>query len=241
MANVIRCAALIVSVTTIMCVNSEVIKAQVILDPYAVPNWKSEAKKNMRRIDRYGHETRVEDVDLRLAPRCVRINNYWCLKQPDDDFWFGSIGVDDGGHARFKTSVAGARAAVRNLRTWYSERNLRTLRAISYQQATLGDCIGSDGVGVKAYGKCLFGKNKPEQYAKDLETWMNISRKKRLILFDSKGRLTPTGILLLRQMSRLENGIKKQTDKFIAKEELIRAGAVWEKRDFDKKLEGKLY
>ena len=48
--------------------------------------------------------------------RCVRLNNYWCIKGRT---WAGELGQDNMGHAAFVTPLAGATAAAQLLRRYY--------------------------------------------------------------------------------------------------------------------------
>jgi hypothetical protein len=60
-------------------------------------------------------------------PRCIRLNNYWCLKKAA---WPGEIGADAEGHAAFASAGEGAGAAVILLRRYYLDYGRKSARAI---------------------------------------------------------------------------------------------------------------
>ena len=48
-------------------------------------------------------------------PRCIRLNNYWCIKKAG---WTGEVASDSEGHVAFSSSLEGAMVAVRLLRRY---------------------------------------------------------------------------------------------------------------------------
>jgi hypothetical protein len=62
-------------------------------------------------------------VDPRPVARCVKLNNYWCIKRAG---WRGEIGFDEEGHVGFATAAQGADAAVTLLRRYYLELGRRS-------------------------------------------------------------------------------------------------------------------
>ena len=109
------------------------------------------------------------DADMDAVSRCIKLNNYWCIKQiklsasDKVDFWEGSrlsrLGkpvIDGQGHAAFRHPVYSARAAFRQFRTYYYRDNLRTLHQMMCRYADKDDCNG--GV-TNADGSCTFGYN----------------------------------------------------------------------------------
>jgi hypothetical protein len=58
------------------------------------------------------------DADRPVVTRCVRLNNYWCIKSAR---WEGEIGTDDEGHVGFASAERGADAAATLLRRYYLE------------------------------------------------------------------------------------------------------------------------
>lgn len=60
-------------------------------------------------------------------PRCIRLNNYWCMKKAG---WAGEIGADPEGHAAFASAAQGAAAAIVLLRRYYLDYGRKSARAI---------------------------------------------------------------------------------------------------------------
>jgi hypothetical protein len=82
----------------------------------AVSNWRVEAAT--------GLDVPV-DTRVRLAmgaranvPRCVRLNNYWCIKKAG---WNGEIAADGEGHVAFASAREGAVVAAKLLRRYYMD------------------------------------------------------------------------------------------------------------------------
>ena len=65
--------------------------------------------------------------DIRGVTRCVRLNNYWCIKRAG---WAGEIAADSEGHVAFASAREGAAVAALLLRRYYLDFNLKTARAI---------------------------------------------------------------------------------------------------------------
>lgn len=65
--------------------------------------------------------------DFKGLSRCVRLNNYWCVKKAG---WTGEIAADAEGHVAFASAAEGAAGAAQLLRRYYIDFNLRTARAI---------------------------------------------------------------------------------------------------------------
>lgn len=59
--------------------------------------------------------------------RCIRLNNYWCIKRAG---WPGEIGADGEGHTAFADAGAGADAAILLLRRYYLEFGRRSAAEI---------------------------------------------------------------------------------------------------------------
>jgi hypothetical protein len=62
-----------------------------------------------------------------FVARCVKLNNYWCIKQAR---WRGELGGDGEGHTGFATAADGADAAANLLRRYYRDYGRRTALAI---------------------------------------------------------------------------------------------------------------
>jgi hypothetical protein len=60
-------------------------------------------------------------------PRCIRLNNYWCIKSAG---WAGEIGTDSEGHVAFASAEEGAVAAILLLRRYYVDYGRKSARAI---------------------------------------------------------------------------------------------------------------
>ena len=84
-------------------------------DAKAVSNWRKEAVEDL-------HPTPLSALAVALnaerpvVTRCVKLNNYWCIKSAR---WNGEIGTDDEGHVGFASAEHGADAALRLLRRYY--------------------------------------------------------------------------------------------------------------------------
>ncbi len=65
--------------------------------------------------------------EIRGVTRCVRLNNYWCIKRAG---WAGEIAADSEGHVAFSSAREGAAVAALLLRRYYVDFNLKTARQI---------------------------------------------------------------------------------------------------------------
>ena len=102
--------------------------AEVAFEPArrAVSNWLTEATDN---LDLSG-DTKTEIArgsGLLDLPRCVKLNNYWCIKRAR---WAGEIAADTEGHVAFASAIDGAIAAATLLRRYYIDYNRRSALAI---------------------------------------------------------------------------------------------------------------
>jgi hypothetical protein len=92
----------------------------------AVSNWRIQAALDLD----LGTDTAVrwlagtKPIDL---PRCIRLNNYWCIKSAG---WAGEIGTDSEGHVAFASAEEGAVAAILLLRRYYVDYGRKSARAI---------------------------------------------------------------------------------------------------------------
>ena len=71
--------------------------------------------------------TLVTGDDLRGTTRCVKLNNYWCIKRAG---WAGEIAADAEGHVAFASAREGAAVAALLLRRYYIDFGLKSARAI---------------------------------------------------------------------------------------------------------------
>ena len=102
--------------------------AEVAFEPArrAVSNWLTEAMDNLD----LSRETKTEIAGgpgLLDLPRCVKLNNYWCIKRAG---WAGEIAADAEGHVAFASAIDGAIAAAILLRRYYIDYNRRSALAI---------------------------------------------------------------------------------------------------------------
>jgi hypothetical protein len=81
----------------------------------AVSNWRREALHGLSPAPLAALAV-VLGVERPVITRCVKLNNYWCIKSAR---WAGEIGSDDEGHVGFASADHGADAAVRLLRRYY--------------------------------------------------------------------------------------------------------------------------
>ena len=61
------------------------------------------------------------------VPRCIKLNNYWCIKKAG---WAGEIAADGEGHVAFASAVEGAAVAAVLLKRYYVDFGRRTALAI---------------------------------------------------------------------------------------------------------------
>jgi hypothetical protein len=90
-----------------------------------------------------------------VVTRCVKLNNYWCIKSAR---WDGEIGKDGEGHVGFVSAERGADAAATLLRRYYLEFNRKSALDIVRRWAP-PEC-GATGIGgvvlaVKGIGNTL--------------------------------------------------------------------------------------
>lgn len=129
---------------------------------YSSPNWQSEAPRyllirdNNRPVSiKYLEKRHVEENGGKI-PRCILMNNYWCMKAYHK--WSGTIGRDNDRHSVFKSAKHGARAAAALLREMYVVRGLKSAENIMSQYAPDSDCVGSSA-GRNPDGSCRLIQN----------------------------------------------------------------------------------
>ena len=92
----------------------------------AVSNWRIEAAGNLE----VAPQTRLQFMTLNeptSLPRCVRLNNYWCIKSAR---WNGEIATDNDGHVAFSSAQEGALVAAQLLRRYYVDYGRKSAMAI---------------------------------------------------------------------------------------------------------------
>ncbi|KQO71036.1 hypothetical protein [Methylobacterium sp. Leaf89] len=92
----------------------------------AVSNWRYEAAESLRPAS-LALVARYTSGAPAFVARCVKLNNYWCIKKAR---WNGEIGADSEGHTGFATAADGADAAAQLLRRYYREFGRRSALAI---------------------------------------------------------------------------------------------------------------
>ncbi|MGX7703293.1 hypothetical protein [Methylobacterium sp. Gmos1] len=103
----------------------------------AVSNWRSETKDGLLPLSLAWTAWAAQN-DPAFVARCVKLNNYWCIKRAR---WDGEIGGDQEGHTGFATAGQGADAAVSLLRRYYGEYGRRSALAIVRRWAP-AECAG---------------------------------------------------------------------------------------------------
>jgi hypothetical protein len=83
----------------------------------AVTTWRVEAARDLAPGPIAGLAAAF-DLGRPLVTRCVKLNNYWCIKRAG---WNGEVGFDDEGHTAFASAEYGADAAVSLLRRYYRD------------------------------------------------------------------------------------------------------------------------
>lgn len=92
----------------------------------AVSNWREQAGENLA-PGSLAFVVRHAATEPGFVARCVRLNNYWCIKQAG---WSGELGGDAEGHTGFATAADGADAAAQLLRRYQREYGRRSALAI---------------------------------------------------------------------------------------------------------------
>jgi len=92
----------------------------------AVDNWRLESAAwlDMTPTAAFRRATDADDGD---PARCVKLNNYWCVKRAG---WTGEIAADAEGHVAFASAEEGAAVAALLLRRYYVDYKRRSARAI---------------------------------------------------------------------------------------------------------------
>ncbi|KQP81035.1 hypothetical protein ASF57_15660 [Methylobacterium sp. Leaf117] len=91
-----------------------------------VSNWQFEAGASLQPTS-LALVARYATAAPAFVARCVKLNNYWCIKRAR---WSGEIGGDTEGHTGFATASDGADAAAQLLRRYYREYERRTALSI---------------------------------------------------------------------------------------------------------------
>ncbi|WP_409564134.1 hypothetical protein [Methylobacterium sp. J-068] len=105
----------------------------------AVSNWRFQAGEALRPTS-LALVARYAATEPSFVARCVKLNNYWCIKRAR---WTGEIGADAEGHTGFATAADGADAAAQLLRRYYRALGRRTALAIVRRWAPAECRIGT--------------------------------------------------------------------------------------------------
>ncbi len=119
----------------------------------AVSNWRSETKDGLLPLS-LAWTAWAAPNDPAFVARCVKLNNYWCIKRAR---WDGEIGGDQEGHTGFATAGQGADAAVSLLRRYYGEYGRRSALAIVRRWAP-AECAGPVAARAIPAGKAAPGR-----------------------------------------------------------------------------------
>ena len=107
-----------------------------------VTNWRLEAADDLEPRPLAAFAALIQ-ADRPIVTRCVRLNNYWCIKRSR---WNGEIGSDAEGHVGFETAESGADAAALLLRRYYLDFGRRSALEIVRRWAP-AECNRIDGPG----------------------------------------------------------------------------------------------
>ena len=91
-----------------------------------VTNWRSEAARHLD-LAAADREKLEAGRDPASIGRCVRLDNYWCIKKAG---WKGEIAADGEGHVAFASSLEGATVAAVLLRRYYLDYGRKSALAI---------------------------------------------------------------------------------------------------------------
>lgn len=92
----------------------------------ATSNWRWQAMANLALALEKALAFATGGEPKRL-PRCIRLNNYWCIKRAG---WAGEVAADGEGHVAFASAHEGAMVAVRLLRRYYIDYKRTSAMAI---------------------------------------------------------------------------------------------------------------
>ena len=97
----------------------------------AVGNWRFESALGLD-LPPLGALKQFAGTAPTQTPRCVKLNNYWCIKRAG---WNGEIASDPDGHVAFASAEEGAAVAALLLRRYYIDFKRHTAREIASRWA----------------------------------------------------------------------------------------------------------
>ena len=105
-----------------------------------VSNWRLEAARHLDSPAAFAFSLLLGETPASL-PRCVKLNNYWCIKRAG---WAGEIASDSEGHVAFASAAEGAQTAALLLRRYYVDFGWKSAQAIvsHWAPAQCGISIG---------------------------------------------------------------------------------------------------
>ena len=92
----------------------------------SVSNWRAQAGGNLDLAPERA-QALASGAEEKGVTRCVRLNNYWCVKGVG---WNGMLAADAEGHAAFASAEEGAAVAALLLRRYYMSYSRRSAQAI---------------------------------------------------------------------------------------------------------------
>ena len=121
----------------------------------AVDNWRRQGALNLDLAPEQALAL-VLGRDFKGLSRCVRLNNYWCVKKAG---WTGEIASDNEGHVAFASAAEGAAGAAQLLRRYYVDFGLHSSRAIvrRWAPAQCGAPIAIRAPARRVVGRRLLG------------------------------------------------------------------------------------
>jgi hypothetical protein len=110
----------------------------------AVGNWRFESALGLD-LPPLGALKQFAGTAPAQTPRCVKLNNYWCIKRAG---WNGEIASDPDGHVAFASAEEGAAVAAVLLRRYYIDFKRHTAREIASRWAPSQCAAPAVGFGV---------------------------------------------------------------------------------------------
>lgn len=211
----------------LLSLTSQASHAQSFPNGYAVPNWQDQATQNLISVKTGKPVTFAEIKSHPRLLRCIKMNNYWCIK---DVGWNGRLGRDKAKHTVFKSAQWSARAVARDLKSKYN-RNLKSAIKIADAYAPWNDTLGSRAyrAGERActkpkdmtsFAHCKKQPhcNCPPKYARQMVkgTGKTMSQDLKLVARDRK-TLLPSMRQLMKNMSIMETGWAFASPELISK------------------------
>ncbi|MCB8821162.1 hypothetical protein [Microvirga rosea] len=118
------------------------VAAQYLAEAREVTNWRTETVDDLEPKP-VAVLAALLKADRPLVTRCVKLNNYWCIKSAR---WNGEIGKDSEGHVGFASADQGADAAAQLLRRYYLDFNRKSALDIVRRWAP-AECNVATGIG----------------------------------------------------------------------------------------------